>query len=446
MTPLSTRPPGERAFCFGVLFLPSSVHTGEFDVFHLFFIPVLRRAIFTRVLAALALLTAAALPVRAAEPVRIGAIFDLTGGLNIYGIQQSRALHLAVDDVNLHGGVLGQPVKIVEADAQSEQSKYTQYTNTMIMRDHVAALFAGLTSSAREAIRPAVRANNVPYFYSSLYEGGACDRDTFVTGPSASQQLSVLIKWAVAQYGKRVYVMAPDYSFGSISALWIGRYARENGATMVGADFLPLTLSEFAPTLQKIQAARPNFVVALPVGANQTGFVEQFAAAGLNKSIALVSTNYGSGNQQVVVSPAASAGVVSALEYVEGLNTPENAAFKLLWQRTYGTSVPVLGVAVNVWNAVHLWAAAVSRAGSADATRTIAALESGISFDGPGGKVSLEPGSHHVRENIYIVRANQKRGFDVVETHTAVPPVYENATCDLIHHPATATQFTPARD
>ena len=35
----------------------------------------------------------------AGEPVRIGAIFDKTGGLNIYGIQQSRALRLAVDRV-----------------------------------------------------------------------------------------------------------------------------------------------------------------------------------------------------------------------------------------------------------------------------------------------------------------------------------------------------------
>ena len=95
-------------------------------------------------------------PARADDPIKIGSIFDLTGDLNIYGIQQSRGLHLAVDKINEDGGLLGRKVEIVESDAQSQQAKYTQYANTLLMRDHISALFAGLTSSAREAIRPSL--------------------------------------------------------------------------------------------------------------------------------------------------------------------------------------------------------------------------------------------------------------------------------------------------
>ncbi|MBL4629955.1 MAG: ABC transporter substrate-binding protein, partial [Paraglaciecola sp.] len=51
---------------------------------------------------------------------KIGAIFDLTGGLNIYGIQQNNALNLAVEDINAKGGVLGEPIEVVSYDAQSE--------------------------------------------------------------------------------------------------------------------------------------------------------------------------------------------------------------------------------------------------------------------------------------------------------------------------------------
>jgi branched-chain amino acid transport system substrate-binding protein len=228
----------------------------------------------------------AAAPAGAADPIKIGSIFDLTGDLNIYGIQQSRALHLAVDKINETGGLLGRKVEIVETDAQSQQAKYTQYANTLVMRDNISALFAGLTSSAREAIRPIVRRANVPYFYSSLYEGGACDKQTFVTGPSASQQLSVLIPWAIKSYGRRLFIMAPDYNFGTISAEWIKKFAAENNAEVVGSDILPLTVTDYSPTLQKIQLAKPDVVVALPVGANQTGFLEQFAAAGLKQKIA----------------------------------------------------------------------------------------------------------------------------------------------------------------
>ncbi len=142
----------------------------------------------------------------AVADTKIGAIFDLTGGLNIYGVQQNNALQLAVEDINAKGGVLGEPIEVITYDAQSELSKYTQFANTAILRDDITALFAGLTSSSREAIRPIVRKAKIPYFYSSLYEGGACDKETFVTGSSASQQMSKLIEWGVKDlyYGSRL--------------------------------------------------------------------------------------------------------------------------------------------------------------------------------------------------------------------------------------------------
>lgn len=375
--------------------------------------------------------------------VKIGAIFDLTGGLNIYGIQQDNALDLAVASINAAGGVNGEEVIVVGYDAQSELSKYTQFAQTAVLRDGIAVMFAGLTSSSREAIRPIFRDANVPYFYSSLYEGGACDRQTFVTGSSASQQLSVLMEWAVENYGSRIYIMAPDYNFGTISGHWIHAYAEELGAEVVGEDYLALSVTDYAPTIQKIQAANPDVVVALPVGAAQTGFLEQFAAAGLKDSIGVVSTNYGSGNQQVVVSPQAGEGLVSAMGYFPSVESEANAAFLAQWEAAYGTDTPVVAGAVDVWNAVHLWAAAANQAGSTDSDAVISALESGLSFDAPNGTVTLEPGSHHLRQDIYIARGNDSNGFDIIETFSDAAPTYENEVCDLIENPDLAEHFTP---
>jgi len=388
-----------------------------------------------------ALMPAAA---NAADPVKVGSIFDLTGGLNIYGLQQSRALRLAVDDINAQGGLLGRTVEVVQADAQSELNKYPQYANTMVMRDRVAALFGGLTSSAREAVRPVARRSNTLYFYSSLYEGGVCDSHTFLTGPSASQQLSVLIRWAVQRYGKRIYVMAADYNFGTISAAWVREYARQAGAEVVGVEFLPLTVTDYSSTIQKIEAARPSFVFALPVGANQTGFMEQFAAAGLGQRMGIVSTNFGSGNQQIVVSPQATAGVVVSLPYFEWIDNPQNKAFRSAWRQAYGEKEPIVEAAVDVWNAAQLWAAAVRKAGAFDTAKVRAALESGLELKAPNGPVALVPRSHHLRQSMYIAQGNAHSGSDLVAHIPDVEPVYENERCDLLKQPAQATQFTPA--
>ncbi len=377
------------------------------------------------------------------EPITIGSIFDLTGGLNIYGIQQDRALQLAVNNLNDNGGVLGRTVEVSTADAQSEDTKYTQFANTLIQRDEVVALFAGLTSSSREAIRPIIRENEIPYFYSSLYEGGACDKQTFVTGATASQQMSVLIEWAVKEYGNKIYLMAPDYNFGTINGHWVEFYAKEFDATVVGQDFIPLTVTDYQPVINKIQAADPDFVVAIPVGANQTGFLEQFSAAGLKEDIGIVSTNYGSGNQQIVVSPEAGDGIIASQEYFMVVDEPANKEFVDLWEDAYGLEEPIVSEAADVWNAVNLWAAAVELAGTTDNEAVIEALESGLTFSGPNGVVEMNPGSHHLTQNIYIVEGNDQQEFEVIETFEAAEPSYENGICDLVADPEITEHFTP---
>lgn len=120
-----------------------------------------------------------------------------------------------------------------------------------------------------------------------------------------------------------------------------------------------------------------------------------------------------------------------------------NAAFVATWTEAYGDKEPIISGAVDVWNAVHLWALAVEKAGTTDTAEVIAALESGLEFEAPNGQIRLEPGSHHLRQNIYIVEGNAERGFDVIETYPDTAPDFENQMCDLVADPTIAAHFTP---
>jgi hypothetical protein len=42
-----------------------------------------------------------------------------------------------------------------------------------------------------------------------------------VTGVSASQQMRVLIPWDFKKYGPNIYIVGPDYNFGTISGIWV---------------------------------------------------------------------------------------------------------------------------------------------------------------------------------------------------------------------------------
>jgi urea transport system substrate-binding protein len=100
----------------------------------------------------------------------------------------------------------------------------------------------------------------------------------------------------------------------------------------------------------------------------------------------------------------------------------------------------------SVWNATLLWASAVKKAGSIETNKVIAALESGLALDSPNGAITLDPRSHHLVQSIFIAKGNDKRDFDIIETHSRVAPVFEQKVCDLVAHPELAKHFTSLDD
>lgn len=377
------------------------------------------------------------------SPVVVGSILDRTGPLNIYGKAMHDATLLAIDDINSRGGVLGRKLELKSYDAQSAQEKYTQFANQLALRDRAAVVMGGITSASREAMRPIFSRNRVLYFYNEQYEGGVCDKNVFNTGVVPSQQLKALVPWAIENVGKRIHVLAADYNYGQISAEWVKRYAQEAGGEVVATDFIPLESSEFGSTIDKLQGTKPDVVVSLLVGGNHIAFYRQFASAGLDESMKIVSPTFGLGNEQVVLGGEEARGITVAYPYFQELDNPTNQAFVEKWQQRYGEDYEyITDSAVTVWNGWQLWAKAVEQAGSVEREKVLQALEAGVEIDSPSGQVKLDGASHHVVQNVSIAETAGK-GFKVISTEESVPPAFEQEKCDLKANPATNEQFTP---
>lgn len=377
-------------------------------------------------------------------PVKVGSMLDETGPLNIYGKAMSDATKLAIKDINDNGGVNGRPLELVSYDAQSDNAKYTQYATQLAQKDKVAVVMGGITSASREAVRPILDRTKTLYFYNEQYEGGVCDKNTFNTGVVPSQQLAALVPYALKKYGKRVYVIAADYNYGRISTQWVEKYTKEGGGTVVKSEFIPLESNDFGSVINNLQSARPDVVLSLLVGGNHIAFYRQYASTGLNATLPLVSATFGLGNEQVVLSPAESKGVVIATPYIQSLDNPENKRFVDLWHKEYGADYPyITDSAVTAWNGWHLWAAAANKAKSVEREKIIETLEGGISIDAPSGKVTMDGKSHHVMQNVSIGETDSNKGFTVLDTAADVPPSFEQDVCDLTADPSINKQFTP---
>lgn len=377
------------------------------------------------------------------EPIKVASLVDTTGALNGYGLPMAAAAKLAVEDINSNGGILGRPLELQELDGQSDVARYTVLARQAAQDPDVAVVQGGVSSASREAIRPVFDDAEKLYFYNLFYEGGVCDRNTFVTGETPSQTLDPLLSWAAKNGKKKWYVLAADYNYGQISASWVEALAAQYGATVVGGPtFFDLSTSDFTSQIPKIQASGADAVVSLLVGPAHLNFYKQWAAAGLNRTTTMLAPPFGLSGDQVALG-AEGKGIVTAFPYFQDLDTPESAAFRKLWVDS-GRTDPITPGAIDTWNGWHIWAAAVEKAGTTDRDAVIEALESGLTVDGPSGPVQMDPGSHHMIHPMRLWEADGTGGFSVLQELTsAAAPTFEQSRCDLTKDPELNEQFTP---
>lgn len=375
--------------------------------------------------------------------IKLGTIADTSGPLQPFGTQKLQCIQLAVEEINAAGGLLGRKIELVTYDAQSNDQLYAQFAQQIALRDKVDVVHAGLQSSSREVIRPILRRANALYFYNTPYEGGVCDRNAFLTGTTPGQLLANLLPYMIKKFGKKIYVLAADYNFGQLSEKWTRKIAKENGAEVIASEFFPLDVNQFGPTIGKIQAAKPDFIVNTFVGPGHAAFYGQWAGAGMKKNIPIASQTFGEAGEHLRMPQELSEGIVVCYNYFEELDRPANATFLANFRKKFGTNYGyVSDLGMSEYMGVKIWAEAVKKANSVAREAVIKALEDGLSIEGPGGKMTVDPKTHHFVFDMHLAEAKSRK-FEIIQSFQQVSPTNPEGVCDLIKSPNTNQQFEP---
>jgi urea transport system substrate-binding protein len=373
-------------------------------------------------------------------PIRLGSVLDNSGNLDAYGKPMVMATQLAAEEINATGGLLGRKIEVKQYDTQSDIALYTKFAQQLSRDDKVDVVHGGITSASREAIRQTFKRANTLYFYNVLYEGGVCDRNVVCTGTTPAQAVEPIVEIALKQWGKSAYILAADYNYGQITAKWLAHYIGKGGGKTLKTDFFPLDVADFGSTIAKIQQEKPAFIVSALVGGAHMSFYRQWAASGMNKKIPLCSTTFGVGNEHLALSPAEGDGILIAGNYSQESTEPANKEFLAKWAKRFGDTKVVHEIAVSQYQGIMLWAACVKKAGSLDRDKMIAAIESGISIQGPGGKITLEPKTHHATLDIKVMEVKGQK-LTIKQEFKARPPSDTLQFCDLQKNPNENKQF-----
>ena len=110
-----------------------------------------------------ALCILAAGPVRAADPIRIGAFLSTTGMMSPMGDPEKKALEMEVERLNAGGGVLGRPLELVLYDDGSIPEKAATAARRLIESDRADVVVGGSGTPTSLAVLALMDKAEMPY-------------------------------------------------------------------------------------------------------------------------------------------------------------------------------------------------------------------------------------------------------------------------------------------
>jgi branched-chain amino acid transport system substrate-binding protein len=241
------------------------------------------------ILAAL-LLAALALPVRAADPIRIGFSDNLTGGSAPNGKQLLLAFQIWRDDVNAKGGILGRPVELVFYDDQSNPSNVPGIYTKLIDIDKVDLLVGPYGTNFVAPAIPVVMQHgkvtlglfavdvNRHFHYDRYFSMISTGSDA---GPRFSEGFFGLAG-TLSPKPKTVAIVGADAEFGRTLTDGAADNAKAAGFEIVYRQNYPPPTADLAPVVRAIQAAHPDLVFIAAYPPDSVALVRAIGEVGLD--------------------------------------------------------------------------------------------------------------------------------------------------------------------
>jgi branched-chain amino acid transport system substrate-binding protein len=366
------------------------------------------------------------LSARGEVPIKIGMVDEMTGPASMLGTSEVQGARLAVEQINAKGGVLGRPLQLLVEDSASDTGVGVQKAIKLIDRDHVNVLFgdpnSGIAYAQTQVTNQKGVLNILPGAHTDPMTGKACKWNVFRICGTTSMDASAITGTLVRKFGKRWFMITPDYAYGhTLQAAFI-RDLKKLGGT-VEAVMVPQTTLDFTDTLIKARLYKPQVLINNMYGNPQVNCMKQFLQFGMEKSIAL-------------------GGAIFELEDV--IATPAEAQtgwwdFEWWWNQPGVPHVAEFNAAIDkrfhvmpsarVWFgyvAVHSFRLAAEHSKGLEALKMARALEGMVlppEVALQPGKVFYRKGDHQLMANIFVGEVHPPKGnkYNVFTPHKLVP-------------------------
>ncbi len=334
--------------------------------------------------------------------VKVGFMLPYSGTYAALGQAIENGFKLYVQEQG--GKLAGQELEYFQVDDESNPSKGPDNANRLIKRDEVDILVGTVHSGVAMALAKAAKDSDttliVPNAGADAITGPLCSKNIFRTSFSNWQPSYAMGPVAVEKGYKTAVTITWNYAAGKEAIAGFKESFEKQGGKVIKELTLPFPNVEFQPLLTEVASLKPDAVFTFFAGGGAVKFVQDYAASGLGKSVALLSSGFMTDGTLKAQGEAAQ-GLFTTLHYADGLNTPRDNAFRANYAKAYPAMQPDV-YAVQGYDAAQLLAAGLKAVnGDVSKKEDMRSAMRAATIDSPRGPFTLSKAGNPIQD-IYL--------------------------------------------
>lgn len=365
----------------------------------------------------------------AAQPIKIGAFFALSGPAAFIGTPTKLVAEMVVDQINKDGGIHGRPLELVVADTESDPQKALLAARRLVERERITALVGPTRTDTGMAVKAYLQQKKVPTVMTVggdpvIMGGRFGDFDWIFKSPQRSSvAVSRIYEFLQARGVTKVGLLTASDGFGKDGLSWLTSLAPEYGITIVADEQFAPTDTDMTTQLVKIRAAAPEFIICWTIGP---------AAALVSKNVRQLSLDIPLMHCHGIPDPkflelageAAEGNYMPSTKLMAADQLPDDdpqkpvvLEFIRLYNEVYqlNRQYPMNTHSGYAWDAIMLIAEALRQAGPDDPEALRQAIERTSGFVGVSGTFTLSPEDHNGLDTDSLIIVKVENGQWVMQ-------------------------------
>jgi branched-chain amino acid transport system substrate-binding protein len=311
-------------------------------------------------------------PASAADSLKMGFVFSMTGGAAVYGASQKEGAELAVSHINAAAGS-GMKIQPVFEDDASVPQQGTNVYNKLINGDKVGIIIGPTLSNTAKITNPIAQQTGVAVLGISNTAGGITEIGDFIFRNSLTEAVVIpnTIKISKDKLGlkKVVLFFGNDDAFTKSGADVFRKVLQAEGIQILSEQTFAKGDRDFSPQLTQIKSQNPDAIICSALVEEASGIVSQARQLGIPKTVRIIGGNGFNSPALIKNAGDAAEGVIVGAAWNISSTNPLNLKFVDDYTKKYNHAPDQF--AAQAYAGVQIAYQAAKNGGSADNRKAI---------------------------------------------------------------------------